>query len=65
MDNRGGCLSGILKLLLLDWLFDWGQRRFGFGRGGCSGCGCGILMLIAFLVFACMIATNTNWLKLF
>lgn len=62
MDNRSGCLGGLLKLLLLDWLFDWLQNRFGFGRGvSCSGCGCGLILLIIFLVLACNIVTNTNW----
>ena len=48
MDNRPGCLSGLLKLFLLDKLFDWLQERFGFGRG-CMGCGCGVILLVIFL----------------
>lgn len=65
MDDRPGCLSGLLKLLLLNWLFDWLQERFGFGRGvSCSGCGCGIVLLILFLMLACSIITGTNWLEL-
>ncbi len=62
MNERPGCLSGLLKLFLLDALFDWLQNRFGFGRGlSCGGCGCGFILLIVFLVFACSILTNTNW----
>jgi len=65
MHNRPGCLSGIFKLLLLDWLFDWLQHRFGFGKGlSCTGCGCGIILLIIFLVLACGVLTNTNWFHL-
>ena len=30
MNDRPGCLSGLLKLFLLDTLFDWLQERFGF-----------------------------------
>lgn len=60
MNDRPGCLSGILKLLLLNWVFDWLQENFGFGRG-CSGVGCGLIFLILFAVFACSILTGTNW----
>lgn len=66
MNNRGGCLSGLLKLLLLDVVFDWLQDRFGFGRGlSCSGCGCGVILLLIFLALACSTITQTNWFKLF
>ncbi len=40
-NERPGCLMGLLQLFLLDKLFDWLQRNFGFGRGGLLGCGCG------------------------
>jgi hypothetical protein len=66
MQNRSGCLAGLLKLFLLDKLFDWLQSRFGFGKGcSCSGIGCGFILLVIFLVLACGILTNTDWLKLF
>jgi hypothetical protein len=66
MNARPGCLSGLLKLFLLDWLFDWLQHRFGFGKGvSCTGCGCGFILLVIFLVFACQIIFQTNWFKLF
>lgn len=64
MDNRPGCLSGLLKLFLLDVVFDFLQDRFGFGRGAsCGGCGCGFILLILFVIFACSIITGTNWLE--
>jgi hypothetical protein len=65
MQDRPGCLSGFLKLFLLDRLFDWGQSRFGFKRGGCLGIGCGVIMLIVFIAIACSIVSGTNWFKLF
>jgi len=62
MDRRPGCLSGIFKLLLLDWVFDWLQGRFGFKRGcSCSGCGCGLILLVISIVIAISIITGTNW----
>lgn len=62
MNNRPGCFSGLLKLLLLDWLFDWLQSRFGFGRGcSCTGCGCGTILFIIFIVLACSVVTGTDW----
>lgn len=65
MNERPGCLSGLLKLILLDALFDWLQSRFGFGRGcSCSGCGCGVLLLILSIIFSCMIIFSTDWLRL-
>ena len=65
MRNRQGCLAGLLELFLLDKLFNWLERRFGFGRGrSCGGLGCGIIILFLFLIFACSIFTHTNWLHL-
>ena len=64
MRGRHGCLAGLLQLFLLDKLFDWLQDRFGFGRG-CSGFGCGLILLIIFLILACGIFSNTDWLRLF
>ena len=64
MNDRPGCLSGLLKLFLLDRLFNWLQERFGFGRGvSCTGCGCGVILLIIFLILACSVITGTNWLE--
>jgi len=64
MNDRPGCLSGLLKLVLLGWLFDWLQDTFGFGRGlSCTGCGCGFILLFFFIAFACSIITGTNWFE--
>jgi hypothetical protein len=64
MDDRPGCLSGLLKLVLLGWLFDWLQDNFGFGRGiSCGGCGCGFILLVIFIALACSVLFNTNWLQ--
>ena len=65
MRDRPGCFSGLLKLAFLNWIFDWLQDRFGFGRGfSCAGLGCGMLLLIVFLLLACSIATGTDWLRI-
>jgi hypothetical protein len=56
---------GFLKLFLLDKLFDWLQARFGFGRGGCIGAGCGILLLILLIALSCGVITGTDWFHLF
>ncbi len=62
MNQRPGCFSGLLKLLLLDWLFEFLEHRFGFGRRtSCSGCGCGFILLIIFIVLACYVLGGTNW----
>ncbi|MDX1662207.1 MAG: hypothetical protein R3272_00335 [Candidatus Promineifilaceae bacterium] len=61
MEDRPGCLSGLLKLLALGWVFDWLQDNFGFGRGGVCGCGCGFVLLLLFLALACSILTGTSW----
>lgn len=63
MEERPGCLSGILKLVLLGWLFDWLQDNFGFGRG-CLGSGCGVILLFLLIFFACSIVFGTNWFDL-
>ncbi len=66
MRDRQGCLAGLLELFLLDKLFDWLQRRFGFGRGcSCGGLGCGFILLIVFVVLACGTITNVDWTRLF
>lgn len=66
MNDRQGCLMGLLKLFLLDKLFDWLQSRFGFGRGcSCSGIGCGFVLMLIFLALACSTITSTDWFRLF
>jgi len=55
----------MFKLAILDAVFDWLQDRFGFGRGAsCTGMGCGVILLILFIILACGIVTGTNWLQL-
>lgn len=61
MEERPGCLGGILRLVALGWLFDWLNDNVGFGRGGCSGVGCGIILLLIVSIFACSILFGTNW----
>ncbi len=63
MDRRQGCLQGLLELFLLNALFDWLQRRFGFGQG-CLGVPCGIILLCIFIAVACSIMSNTNFFSL-
>lgn len=66
MRDRPGCISGLFQLTLLNWLFDWLQDRFGFGRGiSCGGCGCGFILLIVFIALSCSIVGNTDWFRLF
>ncbi len=66
MERRPGCLIGLLKLAFLNAIFDWLQDRFGFGRGfSCSGIGCGVILLIIFIVLACTTCANTDWLRAF
>lgn len=65
MSDRPGCVSGLLKLLVLDWVFDFLQSKFGFGQGcSCTGCGCGCLLFILSTGLFCSIVTGTDWLKL-
>ncbi len=61
MDDRPGCLGGFIRLLALGWIFDWLQDNVGYGRGGCSGCGCGSILLIVFVLMLCSIIFGTNW----
>ena len=66
MDRRPGCLGGLLRLAILNVVFDWLQENFGFGRGcSCTGIGCGTIFFIIFVLMACSIITNTNWFRLF
>lgn len=64
--DKQGCLVGLTKLFLLDKVIDYLQKRFGFGKGlSCSGIGCGIILLIIFIVLACSTITGTDWTSLF
>jgi hypothetical protein len=65
MRDRPGCLSGLFKLAFLNWLFDWLQDRFGFGRRlSCTGIGCGLILLVIFVLLACGVITGTDWLRI-
>ena len=65
MDDRPGCLGGILKLAFISAIFNWLQDRFGFGRGAsCSGIGCGLILLLIFIVLVCGTCTGTDWFHL-
>lgn len=66
MQERPGCLAGLLRLAFLNAIFDWLQERFGFGRGlSCSGIGCGVILMIIFVILVCSTCTNTDWFSLF
>jgi uncharacterized membrane protein YtjA (UPF0391 family) len=66
MDRRPGCLGGLLRLAILNVVFDWLQENFGFGRGcSCTGIGCGTILFIIFVLMACSIMTGTDWFRLF
>jgi hypothetical protein len=65
MQRRSGCLVGLTKLFALNWLFQWLQSRFGFGRGAsCTGIGCGFILLIIFIALACSVMGGTDWFRL-
>ena len=64
MDNRPGCIGGLLRLFLLDAIFDFLQNRFGFGRGlSCGGCGCGMILLVVFIALACSLTLGVDWFR--
>lgn len=65
MQERPGCLGGLLKLAFINWIFDFMQEKFGFGKGlSCSGCGCGMILFILFLYFTCSTIFSTDWFRL-
>jgi hypothetical protein len=64
MIQRPGCLSGLFKLFLLDWLFNGLQRMFGFRSNSCMGCGCGLILMIIFIFLVLSVIFNTDWFKL-
>ena len=62
MDDRNpGCIGGLLRLFLLQGVFDWLQGKVGFCRGGCMGCGCGTILFIIFIILFFSILFGTNW----
>jgi hypothetical protein len=64
MDDRPGCLVGLLKLSLLRWAYDGLQRTFGWKSGSCMGCGCGLILFIMFIGLLFSIVFGTDWFKL-
>ena len=60
-ERRPGCLTGLLEMFFLRSAYNWGQRNIGFGRGGCFGCGCGMIMLIIFVLVFFSILFGTDW----
>lgn len=60
-DDQPGCLGGIMRLAALGWIFRWLQENIGFGRGGCSGAGCGVVLVVLLVIFGCSILFGTNW----
>lgn len=64
MDDRPGCLSGLLKLFFLRAGYDWAQRNIGYGRGGCAGCGCGTILFIIMVILFLSILFGTDWFDL-
>lgn len=60
LEERPGCLSGLLKLFFLRTIYNWLQRNVGFGRG-CFGTGCGIIFFAVAALFFCSIIFGTNW----
>jgi hypothetical protein len=64
MDDRPGCLGGLLKLSLLRWAYDGLQRTFGWKSGSCMGCGCGLILFIMFIGLLFSIVFGTDWFKL-
>lgn len=59
--ERPGCLGGLARLALLGWVVDWLQDNVGYGRGGILGYGCGCLIVVIAVLFACSILFGTNW----
>ena len=66
MNNRNenpGCLGGILQLFLINKIYQWGQKRFGTGRGGCCGCLFGAVLFVIFVMVVISVIFGTDWLR--
>jgi predicted PurR-regulated permease PerM len=63
--RKQGCLAGLFELFLLNKVFDWLQRKFGYKSGSCIGCGCGVVLVIIFIMIAISIIFGTDWFRLF
>ncbi|GAP06866.1 hypothetical protein ATHL_01730 [Anaerolinea thermolimosa] len=64
MNERPGCLIGLLKIGLLRWVYDGLQRTFGWKSGSCLGCGCGVILFILFILLLVSIIFDTDWFRL-
>ncbi len=64
MDNRPGCLVGLLKIGLLRWVYNGLQSTFGWKSNSCMGCGCGLILFIVFIILLGSIIFGTDWFKL-
>ncbi len=65
MNERPGCLGGLLRLAIISAVFDFFQRRFGFGRGAsCGAFGCGTIMLCIFILLVCGTCASVDWTQL-
>jgi hypothetical protein len=64
MNDRPGCLVGLLKLSLLRWVYDGLQHMFGWKSNSCMGCGCGLILFIIFILAVFSIIFGTDWFKL-
>jgi hypothetical protein len=61
MDDRPGCLGGLLRIGIISAAYTWLQKNLGFGRGGCGGVGCGVILILLLIVLLCGTCTGTNW----
>ncbi|HMN61664.1 MAG TPA: hypothetical protein PJ988_14940 [Anaerolinea sp.] len=64
MNDRAGCLVGLLKISLLRWVYDGLQRTFGWKSNSCMGCGCGLILFVVFILVFLSIIFGTDWFKL-
>lgn len=64
MNDRPGCLVGLLKISLLRWVYDGLQRTFGWKSNSCMGCGCGLILFVVFIFVLLSIIFGTDWFKL-
>ncbi|GAP40441.1 hypothetical protein [Flexilinea flocculi] len=61
-DDRQGCFSGLLQLFLVKQVYDWFQKKFGYGNG-CFGCGCGCIFVVIFVIIVIGILFKTDFLR--
>ncbi len=64
MNDRPGCLGGLLRIGIISVAYSWLQKNLGFGKGGCGGLGCGVILVILLIVLVCGTCTGTNWFHL-